>query len=326
MYERFREMKKGLYISMPGLVTASFLDQISEVQPLPKRQYDLPTKRVSVNGAMLNYFEFGEGEPVVFVHGSIGDYRTWSYQFEPFSATYKVISYSRRYHYPNARVGDGTDYSTGLHANDLASFIKALGLGPAHIVGQSSGASIAAQCASAHPEVTRTLVVDEPDWMPWLIELGGQEFVDEWITSVDQKAVRAMAANDGEAAVVAFVDGVLGAGTFAKLAPEMRRAMIDNIPALKVEMDCSDILFSPFSFDDAHRIQAPTLLIEGSASLPMFRTIAKKFQECVPNIERSVVDGAHASHFVTPDRFNEVVLDFLHRQKHHHNRGATANA
>lgn len=315
MFERYRKRTKGLHISMPGLVTASFLDQIAKAQPLPERQYDLPTKRVIAAGAEFHYFEFGEGEPVVFVHGSIGDYRTWGYQFEPFAAHYKVISYSRRYHYPNIWTGDGLDYSTGLHASDCAAFIKALGLGPAHIIGQSSGASIAAQCASAYPEVTRTLVVDEPDWMHWLIELGGQAYVDEWVTTVDQKAVRALAAGDEEETIRIYVDGVLGAGSYAKLSPEMRQVMLDNIPELRAELKCGEIFFSPFSFDDARRIKAPTLLIEGSASLPMFRPIAKKFLECVPNIERGVVEGApHAAHFVTPDRFNEVVLDFLGRQ------------
>jgi non-heme chloroperoxidase len=327
MHERIKLKRKGLYISMPGLVTASFLDQIAKAQALPERQYDLPTKHVSANGAKFNYFEFGEGEPVVFVHGSIGDYRTWGYQFEPFSADYKVISYSRRYHYPNVWTGDGLDYSTGLHASDCAAFIKALGLGPAHIIGQSSGASIAAQCASAYPEVTRTLIVDEPDWMHWLIELGGQAYVDEWVATVDRQAAKALAAGDDEGAIRIYTDGVLGAGTYAKMAPEQRVVMLDNVPELKAELKCADIFFSPFSFDDARRIKAPTLLIEGSASLPMFRPIAAKFMECVPKIERGVVDGApHAAHFMAPDGFNEVVLDFLHRHKTRNGRGVNTNA
>lgn len=322
MRERFREKRKGLYISMPGLVTASFLDEIAKVAPLPERENDLPTKRAAVNGAELHYFEFGEGEPVVFVHGSIGDYRTWGYQFEAFSADYKVISYSRRYHYPNTWTSDGSDYSTGLHADDLAAFIKALGLGPAHIIGQSTGASIAAQCVSLYPEVTRSLVVDEPDWMPWLIELGGQAFVDHWVNQVEHPAAQALAAGDAEGTIRIYVDGVLGAGMYAKLSPEMRKVMIDNVPELKAELKCAEIYYSPFSFDDARRIKAPTLLIEGSASLPMFRPIAAKLLECVPNIERGIVDGApHAAHFVTPDRFNEVVLDFLRRQSHTGRRG-----
>lgn len=316
MRERIREKVRGLYISMPGLVTGSFLEQIAnEGQQLPKRPYDLPTKTVQANGAEFHYFEFGEGEPVVFVHGSIGDYRTWGYQFEPFSVNYRVISYSRRYHYPNVWAGDGSDYTIELHATDLAAFIEALGCGPAHIIGQSSGATIAAHCASRYPEVTRTLIVDEPDWVHWLLELnGGKAALDYLSTNVEQPATKALAAGDAEEAIRLFVNGILGDGTFERLSPEMRIVMLDNVPELKAELNCSEIICSPFSYDDARKISAPTLLLEGSLSLPAYRIIGDKFAECVPNITRAMVEGApHAAHFVTPDRFNETVLNFLAR-------------
>jgi pimeloyl-ACP methyl ester carboxylesterase len=262
----------------------------------------------------MHYFEFGEGEPVVFVHGSIGDYRTWGYQFEPFAMRHKVISYSRRYHYPNTWNSDGSDYSTGLHADDLATFVDALGCGPVHIVGQSTGASIAAQCASRYPEVARSLIVDEPDWAPWIIELGGHAQLAEFAANVDQPAAKALVNGDAEGAIRIYVDGVLGEGTYKRLSPEMRLVMLDNAPELKAELSAAATFYSPFSFDDARRIQAPTLLVEGSASLPMFGRVAAKFAECVPNIQRVMVDSApHAAHFVTPDQFNEVVLDFLAR-------------
>ena len=141
MWERQFTRKGELYIQMPGLVTGTLLEQIAHTQgDGSDGAFDLPTKRANVGGTELSYFEIGEGEPVVFVHGSIGDYRTWGYQFEAFAQRYRVISYSRRYHYPNTWVGDGMDYSSALHAEDLAGFIRALGFGPAHLIGQSYGA------------------------------------------------------------------------------------------------------------------------------------------------------------------------------------------
>ena len=316
MRERIREKVRGLYISMPGLVTGGFLEQIASAgQQIPERPYDLPTKTLQANGNEFHYFEFGEGEPVVFVHGSIGDYRTWGYQFEPFSERHRVISYSRRYHYPNVWSGDGSDYSTGLHAADLAAFIGALGCGPAHIIGQSTGASIAAHCARHYPEVTRTLIVDEPDWAHWLLALdGGKAALDELTVKIEQPAMKALAAGDPAEAIRLYTDGVLGAGTYERLSPEMRIVMLDNVPELKAELKCAEIFYSPFSFDDARNISAPTLLLEGSISLPAFRIIGDKFAECVPNITRAMAEGApHAAHFVTPDQFNEIVLNFLSR-------------
>ena len=58
---------------------------------------------VDVNGARLEYTDAGRGEPLIFVHGSLEDLRIWRRQVELFSAHYRVIAYSRRYHHPNAR-------------------------------------------------------------------------------------------------------------------------------------------------------------------------------------------------------------------------------
>jgi non-heme chloroperoxidase len=315
MREPIRQKASGLHISMPGLVTASFLDQIAQTEPLPERPYDLPTKRVRVNGTELHYFEFGEGEPVVFVHGSIGDYRTWGYQFEPFAMRHKVISYSRRYHYPNTWSGDGSDYSTGLHADDLAAFVNSLGYGPAHIVGLSTGASIAAQCAAMYPDVVGTLTVNEPDLMPWLVDMeGGKAQLDEYQKRVDFPAMKAMANGDYESCMRIFIDGILGEHTFEKLPPEMRTVIMDNVPELRAEFQASKTYYSAFTPEDAARISVPTLLIEGTRTIGFFRHIAEKFAEQIPHIERALIDGApHAASTMTPDQFNDVVLDFLGR-------------
>jgi len=40
--------------------------------------------------------ERGTGEPVVFVHGSASDYRTWHSQLDELGQRYRTIAYSRR--------------------------------------------------------------------------------------------------------------------------------------------------------------------------------------------------------------------------------------
>lgn len=59
------------------------------------------TKTVFINGADLAYVEMGSGDPLVFIHGSVGDYRTFVPQFEAFAQHYRIVSYSRRFHPPN---------------------------------------------------------------------------------------------------------------------------------------------------------------------------------------------------------------------------------
>ena len=35
-------------------------------------------KRISANGTELAYVEVGQGEPVIFIHGGLQDYRMWT--------------------------------------------------------------------------------------------------------------------------------------------------------------------------------------------------------------------------------------------------------
>ena len=93
-------------------------------------------KSVFINGDSIHYIDIGKGDPVVFVHGTVGDYRTWGAQMDTFSKNHRVIAYSRRFAFPNKQmINDTADYSTPVHAKDLAELIKALNLEPVHLVG-----------------------------------------------------------------------------------------------------------------------------------------------------------------------------------------------
>ena len=129
---------------------------------------EIRTREVQINGLTLHYIELGQGTPVVLVHGTLEDYRTWDGQLEAFSKGYQLLSYSRRYHYPNEWTKDATDFSVTIHARDLAAFIKALNLPPVHLIGHSYGAFIAFLVARDHPEVIRSLTLGELPVMPLL--------------------------------------------------------------------------------------------------------------------------------------------------------------
>jgi pimeloyl-ACP methyl ester carboxylesterase len=95
---------------------------------------------MNINGDELEYTEQGTGEPLVLVHGSASDYRTWHLQQAAFSKHFRTITYSRRYHWPNQPIPDGGDYSMLLHVDDLKKVIHSLDAKPAHLVGHSYGA------------------------------------------------------------------------------------------------------------------------------------------------------------------------------------------
>jgi pimeloyl-ACP methyl ester carboxylesterase len=44
----------------------------------------------TINGTDLAYIEHGRGQPVVFVHGGVGDYREWDLQVPAFAASFRT--------------------------------------------------------------------------------------------------------------------------------------------------------------------------------------------------------------------------------------------
>lgn len=107
---------------------------------------------INLDGVELEYIHQGEGAPLILVHRTLGDFRSWKLQTKPFAQKYRTIAYSRRYHYPNRCTGEETDYSAALHAEDLAKFINGLDLESAHIVGNSYGAYTALLLAMGYPD------------------------------------------------------------------------------------------------------------------------------------------------------------------------------
>src|SRR5687767_5291803 len=125
-------------------------------------------KKLAVNGTELHYVEAGEGDPLVFVHGGLSDYRTWRPQIEPFSARYHVVAYSRRAYYPNPFPPDYTRCDMMQHVSDLAALIEKLGLGRVHIVANSYGSYISLLYALHHPQQVRAMALAEPPIHPLL--------------------------------------------------------------------------------------------------------------------------------------------------------------
>lgn len=269
---------------------------------------------LETNGTKLEYIEKGQGDPVIFVHGSLGDFRSWSLQMEQFSKQYRAIAYSRRYHYPHAESVDSLDYSVNRHAEDLASFIRSLGLQKSHLVGSSYGAYTALVLAAMHPELVRSLTIGEPPILPWLEGIeGGSALIANFMMNVWDPLIKAFQRRDMKGGVRIFINGVLGEGTFDKLPPEARSAAMENAQELKDET-LSPGLFSSFSCEDAKKIKVPTLLLTGELSPPIFRPIVKELKHCILDAECIMISKAsHTMYSDNPEVFNAKVLSFLSR-------------
>ena len=87
--------------------------------------------KLTLRGTALEYVEQGDGDPIVLVHGSASDYRSWQVQLDAFAKRYWAIAYSRRYHWPNEPIAAQSDYSMEEHVRDLEALLRVIGPAPA---------------------------------------------------------------------------------------------------------------------------------------------------------------------------------------------------
>ncbi|UPT86899.1 alpha/beta hydrolase [Bradyrhizobium barranii subsp. apii] len=299
------------HIVLISVAAMFFVASPSFAQQKGASSSEIKTKKVGVDGLTLHYIELGQGTPVVLVHGTLEDYRTWDGQLEAFSKGYRLISYSRRYHYPNEWPKDATDFSVTLHARDLAAFIKALNLPPVHLVGHSYGAFIAFLVARDHPEVIRSLTLGEPPIMPLLKTTPeGDALLSAAITRSIATSEAFKHGNDEEG-VRRFVNGVLGDGSYEKLPPPVLKRVMDNVRELKGEAASRD-LFPPTTCEDVQKVKAPTLLVDGELSPKVFHVVDDMLEHCLPSVERATIPAAsHQMEVENPQAFNDKVLAFI---------------
>ena len=115
-----------------------------------------------VNGYDMAYLEAGQGPPLVCVHGTLGDFRTWSPVMGPLSQSYRVISVSLRHFFPEHWDGIGSDYKMSQHVADVIAFIEQIEPQPVNLMGHSRGGHISFRVAEQRPELLRKLILAEP--------------------------------------------------------------------------------------------------------------------------------------------------------------------
>lgn len=113
--------------------------------------------QISCNSINLYYETYGEGSPLLFIHGLGSSTADWQAQIDYFSKNYKVITLDLRGHGQSDKpLGN---YNITLFADDVACLIKELNIQPVNIAGISLGGMIAMQLAVNNPELLKSLIV-----------------------------------------------------------------------------------------------------------------------------------------------------------------------
>lgn len=270
-----------------------------------------PLKHVIVDGEPLAYIDQGRGDPLVLVHGGLQDYRLWTRIIRKLSAHYRVIAYSRRNHFPNRVSREGwPDPAADLHAHDLAGVIRALHLGPVNLVAHSSGAHAALFFASEHPELLRSLVVNEPPASGLLLQSYEDQTVARQFGASLAPAREAFRRGDLRSGVRLFTDAVSGPGVYESRSRSERAMLMDNAVAHQADA-LSQRPRPVYTCAMARKITAPVLITNGNRSPAFFHRIADELARCVPHARRASFDASHGVPLESPDSFGDAVLAFL---------------
>lgn len=291
----------------------------NESKAKPKRTVEVESpklKSIEVNDYTINYLDSGKGEPVVFVHGGVGDYRTWEAQTKVFSKDYRVIAISRRYAYPNKQEAKETnDYSVTQHSKDLSQFLKTLDLGPVHLVGHSYGAYASLMVTLENPELVKSLTLGEPPVISFLQYVSdGEKIGNDFAMNVFIPSAQAFKNNNDEKAVELFIGGVLTDSLyFSKASDKEQNLMMDNVFGLKGVI-LTENPYPPLACQDVNKLTKPTLFIKGERSPKVLTVITDELAKCIDNNEVKVLTNAsHGLEYENPEDFNKIVLEFISR-------------
>jgi len=129
------------------------------------------------NGVKIYYEVYGEGKPVVLLHGNGGSIRSRAPLIEEFSKKYKVIAFDSRCHGKSDCPAGYLTYEQ--MADDVDKVLQHLGIDSAYIWGHSDGGIVGLLLAIHYPDKVKKLLASganlrpdstaiEPDLFPLL--------------------------------------------------------------------------------------------------------------------------------------------------------------
>ena len=117
---------------------------------------------IDIGADRIHYVEYGNGPPIVFVHGLNGQLRNFAYlRMDQLAQTHRVILMDRPGSGHSTR-GAGSSASISAQARTVALFIDAMGLDKPVLVGHSLGGAIALAVGLNHPDSVSRLALIAP--------------------------------------------------------------------------------------------------------------------------------------------------------------------
>ncbi len=260
----------------------------------------------------LSYYDYGQGKPVVLIHGWPLSKEMFEYQLDALvGAGLRVIAYDRRGFGKSDQPWSGYDYDT--LTDDLKAVIDELNLTDVTLLGFSMGGGEVARYFTRYggSNVSKAILVSSV--VPYLPQ------TDDNPDGVPQDKLQDMA-DQMKQDRVGFLDSF--GKTFFGIslvnhpvsAPLLNYyLMLEAMASPKATMDCMKAFaFTDFR-QDAMNINVPTLIIHGGGDKTVpIETSGHRAAQLIKNNQFIIYEGApHGLFYTEKERLNQDLINFI---------------
>jgi len=240
---------------------------------------DAVGKYADIRGFKMYYEQYGNGEPLLIIHGNGGSINNFLYQIPYFAKNYHVILADSRAQGKSVDPTDSLSYE--MMTDDLNALLDKLNLKSCYVIGWSDGGINGLLLAIRHPDKVKKLAVTGANLWPDTTAV--DPFVYKW----------AMGAN--------------------KMVRDSIGRMKSPTPEMKNQLKLLHLLsYEPhISVEQLHTISCPTLVIGGDHDviLPKHTML---IAQSIPNSYLWILpNSGHSTPIFYKDLFNQVVGDFF---------------
>jgi pimeloyl-ACP methyl ester carboxylesterase len=250
----------------------------------------------------LNYKSFGQGPPLIILHGLFGTLDNWQTLGKRWADSHTIFLVDQRNH---GRSPHLPEHNYALMAEDLRSFMEANWMYEAHIMGHSMGGKTAMQFALHYPDMVDKLIV--VDIAPKTYT-GGHESIVEALNTLPLAEIE-----DRSQADAFLAEQIDDFGVRQFLLKNLSRSKEGgyrwkmNLPVLT--KDYQAILQN---IEKGEVFAGPTLFVRGEKSNYISPADLPLLQSYFPQAELATIkDAGHWVHAEQPDALFSRVDEFI---------------
>jgi pimeloyl-ACP methyl ester carboxylesterase len=281
------------------LVAAALSSRIGAQSRPPVQARD-----IVVLGFKLHYLEAGSGPAVVLLHGLGGDGSRWRPNVEPLAKDFHVFALDQ--------IGFGqsdkplANYNTGMLAEFLVEFLKAVNIPKASLVGNSMGAGVALYTAVHYPQVVERIVLADGGGFraanaaspaPMTSEALRRRHLQNSTTREETREFFRILFHDKSLVTEKMVD--------EQLVMRLRSAF--TITKMQEAGDRGSL-----SEQQVRGVKTPTLIVWGKYDELANPAGADRLEQTIPGAKKVIIDNCgHMPQLEKADEFNRIVREFL---------------